>query len=522
MFVLITLILLFLAVVTLVALRLIRPAASYAWLVAALGALLAWISVFFWQMDLPRNFLPGLWTPLTLFSASPLFLVDSFAWLYALSLTAQAVAVIWTAPARGIQFGQMAWAGALAMTALGLLAVLAGNLLTLVLVWTALDLTEIIYTLRNARTPELSERAVLSFSLRAVGTGFAQWASVISAVGGQAFSFAEMPAQAGIFLLLAVGLRLGVLPLHLTYRREPALRRGFGTSLRLTTAASSLVVLVRIPVSALEPNWALALLALTAIAAFYGSWKWFTARDELSARPYWLIGMGALSLAAALRGNSLGSAAWGAALLIFGGMSFLYSAKQIWFSRVLAGLGLALLGLPFTLTASGWQGDFPLEFVFWPLFLTAHAMLVAGYVRHTLRPVDTQWTELLRWAQAVYPLGLAVPVITLLVGGLWGWPGALTLGVWTVGLGTFLLSSLLVLVMLRLPALKPVIAPAETEQFHPSRFTVLQDGIASLFWGIYRLIGRLFTYVSNLLEGDGGLLWTLLLLVLLASFLRGR
>jgi hypothetical protein len=89
-------------------------------------------------------------------------------------------------------------------------------------------------------------------------------------------------------------------------------------------------------------------------------------------------------------------------------------------------------------------------------------------------------------------------------------------------LAALALSGILVLVALRLPALKPVAAPVETGPLPPSRLVVFQDALASLLWALYRLTGRLFNYVSNLLEGDGGLLWTFLLLVLLASFLRGR
>ena len=59
MYVLLTLLLLLLAAVTLVALRLSRPSASYAWLAATLGVLLAWISIFFWQIDLPQRLFPA-------------------------------------------------------------------------------------------------------------------------------------------------------------------------------------------------------------------------------------------------------------------------------------------------------------------------------------------------------------------------------------------------------------------------------------------------------------------------------
>ncbi len=42
-----------------------------------------------------------------------------------------------------------------------------------------------------------------------------------------------MPPQAGLLLIVAAGLRLGVLPVHLPYNSESSLRRGLGTMLRL-------------------------------------------------------------------------------------------------------------------------------------------------------------------------------------------------------------------------------------------------------------------------------------------------
>jgi hypothetical protein len=521
MFVLITLILLLISSVTMVVLRLTRRPAAFTWLVSALGALLAWVSIPLWQFDLPLGLPINLWAPVTLFNTTPAFEVDSYAWLYALSLGALAAAVILTSPARMAVLLPVAWIGAVALALVALLAVMADNILTLALVWTGIDLLEYLNTLRVSETPSLNERAVISFSFRAAGTGFALWAAVVSAAGGQLASLEATPPQAWLFMLLAVGLRLGVIPLHLAYREDPGLRRGIGSSLRLTAAATSLVVLARLPAGGVEPELLPFLLALVAVAAVYAGWKWLSLPDELSARPYWIIGMGALSLAAALRGSPQGSAAWGAALVLFGGLSFLYSSRQVWFTRLFAGLALFLLSLPFTLTATGWEGDFPLPALFWPLFLSAHAMLVAGYIRHLFRAGDTTFGELPRWAQAAYPFGLGIFVVTILLTGLWGWPGSLQIGVWPVALLMVLLAGLVGIATLRL---RRMFASQPSEPVEPagvSRFVQFQELFAGLLWGLYRMVGRFFGYLSSLLEGDGGLLWTLLLLLIFITALRG-
>ncbi len=521
MFVIITLSLLFVSSLAMTALRLARRPAAFAWFVSALGALLAWVSILFWQVELPAQLPLALWSSVSFSSVTPYFEADSYAWLYALSLVALGAAVILTSPARMAVLSPVLWIGSVALALLALLAVMADNILTLAMAWTAIDLLEYLNTLRISHSPSLNERAVISFSFRAAGTGSALWAAAVSASVGQLASLNEIPAQAWLFVLLAVGLRLGVIPLHLAYREDPGLRRGIGSSLRLTAAATSLVVLARLPVGVVDETLLPFLLALVALAAVYAGWKWFSLPDEISARPYWIIGMSALSLAAALRGSPQGSAAWGAALVLFGGLSFLYSSRQDWFSRLFAGMALFLLSLPFTLTATGWMGNFPWPGLFWPLFLAAHAMLVAGYIRHLFRGGDTPFGELPRSAQAAYPLGLALLIITILLTGLWGWPGSLQLGAWAMALVMLALAGLVGLAYLRL---RRLVIPQREEPAEEgiSNFARMQEFLAGLLWGLYRLVGRLFGYLSALLEGDGGLLWTLLLLLIFITVLRGQ
>ncbi|MGC1378050.1 MAG: hypothetical protein WA821_17600 [Anaerolineales bacterium] len=517
MFVLLTFILLFLSISAVVALRLTRPGASYTWLVVG-GVLLTWLSVLLWQFDLPWRLAPGQWMAAALFNASPQLFADPLAWLYALSLGGLAAAVILTSPARNAQAGTASWPETLVLTGLGLLAILANNPLGLVLAWTAIDLAEFVIAVRERSAP--GESLWLAFAVRLGATVFALWASVVGVSStGQPFSLESAPAQAGIFLLIAAGLRLGALPLSLAYQPDRyAARRGFGTILCMVSAVTGLLVLARIPSTAIDLRWIIPLFALAALAALYGGSKWLLAQDELSGRPYWLIGMSALSLAACLGGNPVGSAAWGIALILFGGISFLYSAKQTWMTRVFAVTGLFMLSLPFTLTASGWQIDLPLPFVFWPLFILAHAMLAAGYARHLLHPAETEFAQLPNWAQATYPMGMGILVATVLLGGLWGWPGAFRLAAWQAGLAALLLSAAILFAFLRLPFLKSRRAPEN----RPARLAALLKAFSRALSFLYQLLGGLIIYVSGLLEGDGGLLWTLLLLILLISFLRGR
>ena len=364
---------------------------------------------------------------MSLFSESPAFAAETIIWPYALSLVTLAISILLTASVNETFTSAFAWAGSLTLCGLGLLAITAANPLTLALVWAALDFTELIIMLRSVNDSTASERIVISFSTRAAGIGLLIWANVVTAASGKSLNFSTIPPQAGLYLLIAAGLRLGVLPLHLPYSSESTLRRGFGTTLRLVSAASSLVVLAHIPASSLASPLTPLLLILTAIAGIYGGWMWLRAPDELIGRPFWIIGLASLAVAAALLGNPIGAVGWGTALILIGGVLFLSSVQQIWMNRILLIGAFGLSALPLSLTASGWQGN---AFGFWyilPFLLIAQALLMTGFIRSALRPSTRASLESQPiWARGIYPVGIGLLLFVQIVLGIWGWDGALT------------------------------------------------------------------------------------------------
>jgi hypothetical protein len=324
--------------------------------------------------------------------------------------------------------------------------------------------------------------------------------------------------QVGLLLLAASGLRLGVLPLHLPYSSESSLRRGIGTTLRLVSAAASLVLLSRIPTASLASPWTPILLILSALAALYGGWMWLRAPDELTGRPYWMIGLAGLAVASALRGNSIGATAWGVALVLAGAALFLSSVQQVWLNRALFIGAWAISALPFSLTASGWQNNLGTLDLALPVFIVAQACLLAGYMRHALRPsTRTSLASQPVWARSVYPAGIGLLLIVQLMLGLWGWEGALQIGTWPASVAACLVSLGLLWAVPRFAALNPI--PAHWLQ--PTSTSRL-DQIYQSFWGLYRWLGNLSVTISEILEGEAGIMWTLLFLVLFVILIVQR
>jgi hypothetical protein len=497
--------------ISLVILRITRPEVRYSWLIAVGGAILGLVSVFLWQIQMPLTTTLPSWQPSTLFINPILFQADGLSWPYALSISAVTLTVLITAVTRPTLTNSYSWAGALALGGLGLLAVTANNPFTLLLVWAALDMTELLIQLRSVDGPSNNEKVVVSFSTRALGIGVLLWANIISISSGSAFDFLSIPANAGLYLIVAAGLRLGVLPLHLPYSSESTLRRGFGTSLRLVSAASGLILLSRVPPASLNSPITPVLIILVMAAALYGGWMWLRAPDELNGRPYWIICVAALSMTAALMGNSLGAGAWGCALVLSGGALFLASVQQVWLNRILLLGAFSLSSLPFSLTAITWSNNLG---VFSILVLVAQAFVIAGYIRHALRPGGRESLDAQpNWTRTVYPAGIVLLIAIQLLIGFFGWSGAGQMGILTFPLLTSLLTISLVWATPRFRVLNPIRAHWDS----PASSGV---GMGSnLLWGTYRLFGRLSETINSTLEGDGGIMWTLLFLILFVSFM---
>ena len=513
MFIFITVGILVLTALILLILRFALPDFRFAWLTATGGALLAWVSVFVWQANMPALLQLPLWKPEIVFRQSPVFIADGTSWAFALSLTTVCLAVIVTAVARDNFPSPVSWIGVLILTSFGVMAVTADNPLTLVLLWAAIDLTEIISQMRFVEDPRLSERTVISFASRVTGILILLWASMVSAADGAVLDFLSLAPRAGLYLVTASAFRLGVLPLHLPYASESSFRRGFGTGLRMISAGSSLILLSRVSLSGVLSPITPYLIIFVAIAGLYGAWMWLRSPDELTGRPYWLIGLGSLAVASALRSNPIGATAWSCALILSGSALFLASAENKWLNQALFIGVWGISSLPFSLSASGWVSRAGGYWYATPPLIAVQVMILAGYIRQVQRSASrTSFENQPIWAKNVYPFGISIILLTILLLGLFGWNGTLQLGNWLAALIATPLTFGLLWLIPRMRLLNPVRA-----HWVRSTESTRLDVVYQTIWELYRGIRRITSIFSNVLEGESGIMWTLLFLALFIS-----
>lgn len=513
--------------------RWIWPRFPYTWLIAAASAGLCWLLTIYLRLRLPSTLSFPAWKPADLFHSSPVIVLDFVSWPFALALASLVLAEILTGVARTQpQPGPSSWVAAVALGGLGLFGVMSGNPLTLLLAWGAADLCEITIVLFNVHTREMSSRSVAAYAAKSAGLFFALWAVLTSRTHGPSLTWEMIQPGAALFLLLAAALRLGVLPLHLPFPTDPGIRRGLGTLLRLIPAASSLMLLARLPTTVAQEPWANLLVGFAALAGLYASIMWTLAENEISGRPYWLIGASSLAVISALHGQPGASLAWGLVLLISGGLIFLYSAhgKRSALFWVLAAACIA--GLPFTPAAGGWAGLVGGAFSFWNILavLTVE-FLIFGFIRHATRASD-DLSQMERWVQSIYPSGLVVLVASELFLGYKGWEGSFTAGTWWVSVPV---AAIILWLSVWWAYRRGRAGSGQLSVPVPgwAYTTAVQGlngltGVLRLEW-VYRLLWRALVQVDRILsalttifEGDGGVLWALLLMTVIVTLLQVR
>lgn len=517
----------------------------FGWFWSILVCALVWGGVLFFQLrDLPdpltaRTF--PLWTWRE--GSELILLLDAASGPFALALAGLGLAVILTSAQRMADappgsasndpplLQSEDWrnqAAILWLMGMGFFGVLAGNPLTLLLAWAGGDLFGLWVLLLRIPGREASERIVLDFSARVAGILLLIWAIVVARAEGGTLAFEQIPAEVHVVLLLACGFRLGVLPLQVYFFEELPLRRGVGMMTRMAIpAVSSLVLLARIGATAAPTVWTGLLLFLTVFAGLYGSISWFAAKSELEGRAFWVLGVGALALAAAIGGAAQAVQAWGLALLLVGGSVFLFSARSRWLRGVVGVGGVLFSALPGMPTAAGTDlYASPQSLLVW-IFLLVHALLLAGFFRHVWREGEPGQV-MVRAIRGAYALGLLIlPGTLVLAGGLSGgvklpaaWWAAFVavalaggIGVWRnrisaeAGEGLFSSDGRRVGERLFFDGIRRIFS------FH---------WLYRLFWRGYRLLGAGVAFVSVLLEGEAGILWTLLLLFLLISLIANQ
>ncbi len=510
-------------IILLVVIR-IKPDFGFFWISSVLTGLAVWGGLLALRWFTPHFFSMNLWQEIGFQIEFPYFLLDQFSWSYAFSLSSVLTAAVITAPVRiGRGSNPRTWAASLILTSFFLAAVLAANPLTLILSWTAMDLIELVYTLRYGAGAGGNRRAVIAFAIGAAGTYLAVWAMFESQSIGLPLAFDLLTPETSQLLALAAGVRLAVFPILPSYRLEGPASAGLGSLLKFASPAASLVLLSRLPAEGFTPELSPVLFSLTLLACLYGAAKWLISKDEISGRPYWIMSFSALSMACLIQGRPDVSSVWGSAMILGGGLLSLSTTRQVRLLFIPLVTFLCLTGMIFTPTSAGWVGIWMEPFgLSNAAFIAGHSLLLTGFVKHTIRQDESE-EEIDRWVQIIYPAGLLNLTITFVLIGVWAVAQYGVLTFWIPPVLSISLALFWFGLRAWLSREKPLQSLVKSTGVVIG--TVVEK-IVNFKWlfrtieQFYKISRQFVNWLTGILEGDGGVLWALLLLLLLITVIR--
>jgi hypothetical protein len=296
----------------------------------------------------------------------------------------------------------------------------------------------------------------------------------------------------------------------------------------MVPAASGLVVLSRIPSSAITSAAASWIGIIVIIVFLYSSFRWFFDRNDLSSRPFWMISMASCGILSVLSRHPEAAISWGVAMIFVGSSLFLLDYANR-FMRVLLGIGLiSMVGLPLTANASGIEGIFNQAnwFFVFPVIFGLWVFMVGMAEKVLLKPEIPQKQEQIIYL--TYPLSILILILSYLFVGLFGWRGSRIIGNWPVSVFLFSITIAWLVWDRRTgrPAQWLLLLRERTSSTFNQPLIAQIRRVVDFQWilvmvrYLYNSLGWLVRQLTFLLEGNAGIFWAILLMVLFIAVLN--
>ncbi len=470
------------------------------------------------------------WQPVSVFTLPLSFRVDQTAWLLALGFMLVLTVTALTWGAYPGQHRPAPRAFSLLLIAAALAGVFASNLLTLAIAWGLLDLIFVSALLLRSG-PEVGRRAALAIVFNVSSTVCIWIAALLIGNQDNSLYWHLFNAQAGPrwWLAAAMVLRVGLYPFHQWLPVELGKEPDRSVLLFTVPAAAGLALWVRMTLARALPTESI-VPPLAALSAVVGAGLAWRAAKPRAGLPYVVLAMSGMVVLGGMTYAQFGiliaaTLSWMLVLTSLFISRDLFQRQPLWLAGVFIAL-LSLAGLPGTLGFATLQPLFTglIDHKQWAVLaavVLAQAGILASVVRLILEPSEERPPQG-RWRQINWAIAIALAAAPLILLALI--PGAVP-GLPTTGelIGELNLTSLIVAVIpIGLGAagvwlMKRTMPPRSNEEPVPTaawqNFLRL-EWLNNAFFYIVDLLTSVLRSMARVIEGEGGLLWTLVLVVI--------
>lgn len=505
--------------------RMFHPGFRFSWVIIAGVCVAAWLLYLICPISQFGNLESQNWLPFSNLVFPLTFRLDQNAWQVAFLMTAflltGVISSVVDIPNSSVE---ETWPTGLFFTALGLLAVCSGDPISLAIIWTILDILEIIIAIKKASIKEAIAISLINLAGHLVSTLSIIWIFIINSNGRKIPGFEIATPEIGMIVILAVFLRMLNIRRGSSQNRNNDLQGAHQTIQLFISSTAGLCLLLKIP------EWPsfdrfIPLLSLLFVAyAFINIFRFQRTTDGLGQKQS-LINVLFASMALSIAfGNATTITSWIGLFLVVGGLIFLFSARSkglIWIGVLIC---LAFTGLPFTPFTGIWGGFTGVNMAVLLLILI-HGFTLTGVVKKVLKTNDGL-AQKENWVIVIYAFGILLMLISAFLIWLKIPPRPFDEGFWQGGLLAAGTGALLIAIGWVIAKLfKKTNARLRSNAVYQRvltglRKTVRFTWLKRILNGIFQLFQAITKIFSNILESDGGLFWSLLLLVLIVTLLK--
>lgn len=494
---------------------------AYIWMLLTFVSFIAWLILIIVSQEKTTPLILSNWFEFGNSIVNLRFVLNSQTWILAISLLGFNLSFLLTSIARlNIKIDLINWLFQIALTMFSFMAVVAGDLWTVVLIWTLLDILDIVYhQIYNKEGISYFRKARIKF----LGSILLIWnISVLSRteINPLLNGFVSITDST---LFLSALLHSGIFPFESDSKIYSTTNSSklLDLSFRVANFLISFAFIYNLPIPSISFLLLFIIKIVLYIVIFYSLIRWALNQNYENSLNFLLLGeAGIFSL-----------------LYISGGANYLiYSLAILPLSVLWLGLfshsGKALMifpvmsiffisGLPLSINAYGPRAFIGPEFSINQLIIIfAKCLFLFGYLNQAFQKKE-ELISIEKWYQAIYLIGLFIPLVTI-VGiitrsfnsiddeiDLW-WIGILVVASTLIGYGYLKRSNNF-----------EKIIQSNLVQGNKFLWKILNLGwLFDLAKIIETQIKSIVNGISKLLEGEGGILWAIVLLLLVFSVLR--
>jgi formate hydrogenlyase subunit 3/multisubunit Na+/H+ antiporter MnhD subunit len=483
-----------------------KQALRIQWALSAVLAVLIWILTLLLRLGPDQVLEASVWQPIDIFRDPISFSFDSLSWPIIYAVVTVLVAMIFTAGAReGVPPANIRsfW---FLYSASAILAILADNLLTIVIAWTLFDLLSAFFLFSILGYSSNIRQVLTRLSIDVFGVMLLLAGIGVSAASGDSLSLdAPFSSVVGVILLgLAGFVRLGLMPLHFNLPQLIPLRRGMGSLLRLYPPALVLTFLARLFRAGVPSQVLIVFLIAGLTGILIGGIRWVLETDSLIGRPFFILVVSGIAVFALSTGDGAYLTIIPATIiLLLAGSALSLTEIHAPSHRIFAATApMILLAVP--IFPSGvflgrTLGTDLVNFGIWPIIVLVGLGAATLGSMHLYFSQETPWRTSESLVRVTYTLGLALPFLS------------------SIGIGFYLNPEFRLInwILLAIQVLVVGVAFALLRRVDDKSITRLRGGLsgfdpARLYGSIGRLVTtslRAFRSLAELIEGEAAILW---------------